>query len=147
MCLAAATALRRAGFLESQALGNLALSSAEIWLLTLNDFLSYDVLCYLTGNKSRTLTARLPPSLAFPEAARHQPPSHVLLLSPLLMTLHKCSALFLRHFLCVPRLTVLRCAGWDPAPLQGLLPTRCPEATCTRYRKTGNIMQHPHSLS
>lgn len=146
VCLAVATALRRAGFLESRALGNLALSSAEIWLLTLNDFLSYDVLCYLTGNKSGMLTARLSPSLAFPEAALHQPPSHVLLLSPLLMTLHKCSTLFLGHFLCVPRLTVLGCAGWDPAPPAGSVPH-----SLSRYHldqvQRARIMQHPRSLS
>lgn len=92
------------------------------------------------------LTARLSPSLAFPEAALHQPPSHVLLLSPLLMTLHKCSTLFLGHFLCVPRLTVLGCAGWDPAPPAGSVPH-----SLSRYHldqvQRARIMQHPRSLS
>lgn len=46
-------------WLQCRALGNLALSFSKIWLLTLNDFLSYDVLCYLARNKSRMLSARL----------------------------------------------------------------------------------------
>lgn len=41
------------------------------------------------------------------------------------MTVYKCSTLFLGHFLCVPRLTVLGCAGLHPlqgSPLAVLVP-------------------------
>lgn len=62
------------------------------------------------------------------------------------MTLHKCSTLFLGHFLCVPRLTVLGCAGWDPAPPAGSVPH-----SLSRYHldqvQRARIMQHPRSLS
>lgn len=112
-----------------RALGNLALTSAEIWLLTLSDFLAYGVLCYLTRNKSCGLIARLSPSFAVPEAALHQHPSHVLLLSPLLMTLHKCSGRLLGQVLCSAGCSWPCCAGlgWLLHHLPGLLPG-CPPA-------------------
>lgn len=110
--------------------GNLALTSAEIWLLTLSDFLAYGVLCYLTRNKSCGLIARLSPSFAVPEAALHQHPSHVLLLSPLLMTLHKCSGRLLGQFLCSSAGCSWPCCaglGWLLHHLPGLL-SGCPPA-------------------
>lgn len=82
---------------------------------------------YLTRNKTRMSIARLSPSFAVSEAALHQHPSHVLLLSPLLMILHKCSDQLLGQFLCSSNACpLLNCTGmvclpparfalWQPA--------------------------------
>lgn len=73
--------------------------------------------------------ARLSPSFAVSEAALHQHPSHILLLSPLLMILHKCSDQLLGQFLCSSNACpLLNCTGmvflpparfalWQPACL------------------------------